>query len=256
MKLLEILEDLGHLTHFGVRTLLALPSAVLKPRESLRQFYRVLIGSLPIALLAGLAIGLVLWMHVRGVIVRTPGAGESAVQYLPTALALAVMLEFAPIGAGLIVAGRVGASLGAEIGAMRITEQIDAVEILGLSAMKQLVGPRVLACILTLPLLTVFTAVMALGGGFAAEMLGGTLNSMQYETATWSGLRLEDVLPAIGKTAVFGFLVGVSGCYFGMKAAGGTEGVGKAATRGVELATLLVLLSNVLLVRLIQLFVL
>jgi phospholipid/cholesterol/gamma-HCH transport system permease protein len=256
MKLLELLEDLGHLAHFAVRSLLALPAAVAKPGESLRQFYRILIGSLPISLLAGLAIGLVLWMHVRGVIVRTPGAGEAAVQYLPTALALAVVLEFAPIGAGLIVAGRVGASLGAEIGAMRITEQIDAVEVMGLSAMKQLVAPRVLACILTLPLLTIFMAVLALGGAFAAEMLTGTLTSLQYENATWSGLRFEDVLPAIAKTAVFGFLVGVSGCYFGMKAVGGTEGVGKAATRGVELATLLVLLSNVLLVRLIQVFVL
>jgi phospholipid/cholesterol/gamma-HCH transport system permease protein len=254
MKLLEILEELGHLAHFALRSLLALPAAVAKPSESLRQFYRVLIGSLPIGLVAGLAIGLVLWMHVRAVILRPP-AGAEALQYLPTALALAVVLEFAPIGAGLIIAGRVGASLGAEIGAMRITEQIDAVEVLGLSAMKQLVAPRVLACILTLPLLTIFMAVLALGGAFAAEMATGSLTSLQYETATWSGLRFEDVLPAIAKTAVFGFLVGVSGCYFGMKAAGGTEGVGKAATRGVELATLLVLLANVLLVRLIQVFV-
>lgn len=255
MKPLAILEEIGHLTYFGWRTLIALPSALRNLGESLHQFYRVLLGSLPIGLVAGLAIGLVLWMHVRAVIVRPP-AGEAALQYLPTALALAVVLEFAPIGAGLIVAGRVGASLGAEIGAMRITEQIDAVEVLGLSAMKQLVAPRVLACILTLPLLTIFMAVLALSGAFAAEMLTGTLNSLQYETATWSGLRFEDVLPAIAKTGVFGFLVGISGCYFGMKATGGTEGVGLAATRGVELATLLVLLANVLLVRLIQFFVL
>src|SRR5262249_41172089 len=110
MKLLELLEDLGRLAHFALRSLLALPAAIAKPGESLRQFYRVLIGSLPISLIAGLAIGLVLWMHVRAVIVRPPG-GESALPYLPTALALAVVLEFAPIGAGLIVAGRVGASL-------------------------------------------------------------------------------------------------------------------------------------------------
>jgi len=243
------------LTAFALRAAWALPSSTVRPAETIRQFYRVLIGSLPIALLAGLAIGLVLWMHVRAVIVRPNIAGPSAVQYLPTALALAIVLEFAPIGAGLIVAGRVGASLGAEIGAMRITEQIDAIEVLGLSAMKQLVAPRVLACMLALPLLTIFMAVLAIGGGFAAEMTAGTLTSLQYEQRTWEGLLLEDALPAIAKTVAFGFLVGVSGCYFGMKAAGGTEGVGHAATRSVELATLLVLVANVALVKVIQILI-
>ncbi|MFL5339220.1 MAG: MlaE family ABC transporter permease, partial [Gemmataceae bacterium] len=220
-------------------------------REAGRQFYRVLIGSLPVGLLAGVAIGLVLWMHSRSVIVRT----GAPLTYLPTAIALAVVMEFAPLGAGLIVAGRTGASLGAELGSMRLTEQIDALEVMGQSTIKQLVGPRVLACVLTLPLLTVFMAVLAIGGAFAAEMLTGTLTPLQYETNTWASLRIEDAAPAILKTAAFGFLIGVSGCYFGMKAHGGTEGVGHASTRGVELSTLLVLLSNVLLVRLIQLLV-
>jgi phospholipid/cholesterol/gamma-HCH transport system permease protein len=255
MKPFDLVEETGRIAHFALRSAAALPSALVNA-ESLRQLYRVLIGSLPIALLAGLAIGLVLWMHVRGVITRSSFAGPSAVQYLPTALALAVVLEFAPIGAGLIVAGRVGASLGAELGAMRITEQIDAVEVLGLSAMKQLVGPRVLACMIALPLLTIFMALLAIGGAYAAEMTAGTLTSLQYEQKTWEGLALEDAVPSVLKTIAFGFLVGVSGCYFGMKAAGGTEGVGHAATRGVELATLLVLVANVLLVKLIQVFVL
>jgi phospholipid/cholesterol/gamma-HCH transport system permease protein len=254
MKPLQLLEESGRLAHFALRAAAALPKALVNS-ETLRQLYRILIGSLPIGLLAGLAIGLVLWMHVRGVITRSSFAGPSAVQYLPTALALAVVLEFAPIGAGLIIAGRVGASLGAELGAMRITEQIDAVEVLGLSAMRQLVGPRVLACMITLPLLTIFMALLAIGGAYAAEMTAGTLTSLQYEQKTWEGLALKDAVPAVLKTIAFGFLVGVSGCYFGMKAAGGTEGVGHAATRGVELATLLVLVANVLLVKLTQILV-
>jgi phospholipid/cholesterol/gamma-HCH transport system permease protein len=256
MKLLDLIEETGRLAHFAVRSAAALPAALVKG-ETLRQLYRILIGSLPIALLAGLAIGLVLWMHVRGVISNNRFASSAqAMQYLPTALALAIVLEFAPIGAGLIIAGRVGASLGAELGAMRITEQIDAVEVLGLSAMRQLVGPRVLACMITLPLLTIFMAVLAIGGAYAAEMTAGTLTSLQYEQKTWEGLTLDDAVPAVLKTIAFGFLVGVSGCYFGMKAVGGTEGVGHAATRGVELATLLVLVANVLLVKLIQVLVL
>src|SRR5258708_7887208 len=149
MKPLDIIEETGRLAHFAARAAAIFPTALLNPGESLRQLYRVLIGSLPIGPLAGLAIRPGLWMHVRGVITRSSFAGPSAVQYLPTALALAVVLEFAPIGAGLIIAGRVGASLGAELGAMRITEQIDAVEVLGLSAMRQLVAPRVLACMIT-----------------------------------------------------------------------------------------------------------
>jgi len=256
MRLSAIIEETGHLAHFAARTAGALPAAILKPGETLRQVHRVLIGSLPIALVAGMAIGLVLWMHVRHVITRSSIAGPSAVQYLPTALTLAVVLEFAPIGAGLIIAGRVGASLGAEIGAMRITEQIDAIEVLGLSSIRQLVGPRVLACMLALPILTIFMAVLALSSAYAAEMAAGTLSSVQYEENTWKGLQLEDAVPAVAKTVVFGFGVGVSGCFFGMRAAGGTEGVGRAATGGVELATFLVLLANVLLVKLIQVFIL
>ena len=103
-------------------------------------------------------------MHLHSVLKRF-GAAEA----LPEALGLAVVLEFAPTGAGLIVAGRTGASLGAELGSMRLTEQVDALEVLGLSPWRQLVGPRILACIIALPLLTVFMATVALLGGFCAS---------------------------------------------------------------------------------------
>src|SRR3954454_19290934 len=156
------LESIGQYAAFAVRALIATPLAVTRPREAMRQFYAVLTGSLPLAIVAGLAIGVVLWMHLRGVLERF--GGHEAVQYLPTAVALAVTLEFAPIGAGLIVAGRSGASLGAELGSMRLTEQIDALEVLGFSPMRELVGPRVLACVLTLPILTVFMDYLALVG--------------------------------------------------------------------------------------------
>src|SRR5262245_63280923 len=138
--MLRFLEAVGRYAAFAVRALAAVPLALTRPHEALRQFYAVLTGSLPLAVVAGLAIGVVLWMHLRGVLARF--GGSEAVQYLPTAVALAVTLEFAPIGAGLILAGRGGASLGAEFGSMRLTEQIDALEVLGFSAMRELVGPR------------------------------------------------------------------------------------------------------------------
>ena len=119
--------------------------------------------------------------------------------------------------------------------------------------MRTLVGPRVLACMTALPLLTVKIACLAIAGGFLAERLGGTMPWGEYRNACLSGLRLEDVVPAILKTIVFGYLVGVTGCYCGMTATGGTEGVGRAATRGVVYSTFLVVISDVILVRLIQL---
>src|SRR5438093_1124072 len=249
--MLTAFERIGRYVAFALRTLAALASAVVRPGESLRQFNAVLTGALPLAAVAGLALGVVIWMHLRGVLARF--GGSEAVQYLPTALSLAVSLEFAPIGAGLIVAGRSGASLGAELGSMKQTEQIDALEMLGVSALRRLVAPRVMACVLVLPLLTVFIDYLAVMGSFAAEAATSGATWTQYREACLHGLRFHDVLLATLKTLVFGFLIGVAGCYFGVHAEGGTEGVGHAATRGVVAATLCVLLSNVLLVRLIQL---
>jgi phospholipid/cholesterol/gamma-HCH transport system permease protein len=200
---------------------------------------------------AGVAIGAVIWMHLRGTLQMV--GGPSAVQYLPPALALAVVLEFAPIAAGLIVAGRSGASLGAELGSMRLTEQIDALEMLGLSPLRELVAPRLAACMATLPLLTLFISYLALGAGYAAEAVGGSLSWTQYETSVLAVLNLRDVVPATLKTIVFGLLIGLSGCYFGLHAEGGTEGVGRAATRGVVVSIFLVLVSDVVLVKIIQL---
>jgi phospholipid/cholesterol/gamma-HCH transport system permease protein len=244
------LETLGRLTHFALRSLAALPSALVRPRELAAQLSDVLIGALPLALTAGTAIGVVVWLHLRGTL--TAVAGPGAAVYLPQALALAVVLEFAPLAAGLIVAGRTGASLGAGLGAMVLTEQIDALEAQGLSPMRELTAPRVAACMLALPLLTVFIAFTALGAGWLAETLGGTLTGRQFFNECLRVLTLQDAIPATLKTVVFGWLIGASGCYFGMNARGGAEGVGRAATAGVVSALFLVLVSDVLLVKIIQ----
>ena len=244
------LENLGRATYFAGRALLVLPSALCRLSGVLVQLHLILLGALPLGMAAGTAIGVVVWLHLRGTL-QTVG-GPAAVQYLPQALALAVVLEFAPLAAGLIVAGRSGASLGAELGSMRLTEQIDALEVLGLSPIRELVAPRLLACMVTLPLLTLFIAYLALGAGYAAEALGGSLSWTQYRTECLRVLTLHEAVPAVLKTIVFGLLIGLSGCWFGMNAQGGTEGVGQAATRGVVVSIFLVLVSDVALVKLIQ----
>ena len=246
MALLQTLESCGRYTHFALRSLLAALGVLPRPGKFFRQLYLVLLGALPLGLVAGGALGIVVWIHLHGVV------EPFYINKVPEYLALAVVLEFAPLGAGLVVAGRSGASLGAELGSMRLTEQIDALEVLGLSPMRHLVGPRVLACMTALPILTMYIAFVAIGGSYVAEMLGGSLSGTEYQKDLLRGLGQAKAVPATLKTVVFGFFVAVTGCYYGMNATGGTEGVGQAATRGVVVSTLLVLVSNVVLVKMIQ----
>ncbi len=249
-RALSGLEQAGRFTAFAAETAAALPAALVRPGQLLEQFARVLLGSLPIVVVAGAALGIVAWLQIRGLLFNF-----QSVSLLPSALALAVVWEFGPVSAGLIAAGRVGAGLGAELGAMKITEQIDALRMLAMSPVRRLVAPRVLACMLALPLLAVLIDYVAVLSSFAAEALGGNLTWTQYRLECLRYLRLVDVVPATLKTVVFGFLVGVTGCRCGLQAGQGTEEVGRASTRAVVLATLLVLVSDVILVRIIQLAV-
>src|SRR3984893_15762182 len=178
MFLVAVLENIGRFVHFAARAFVSSFLAFRRPRDVLQQLYQVHVGALPVSLVGGLALGCIIWMHLHGVLIRF---GPGNVQLLPQALALAVVLELAPMGAGLIVAGRSGASLGAELGSMRLTEQIDALEVLGSSPIKQLVAPRVLAPMIALPLLTVLMAYVAILSSYLAEYLGGTMPWTLYE---------------------------------------------------------------------------
>ena len=238
------LAEVGHWAAFACRSLLPTATISVRPAFWLRPVAAVVLGALPLVAVLGLALGAVIWMQTRGVLERTAGATD----LLPTVLAAAVLLELAPVGAGLIVATRTGASIGAELAAMRASEQLDALEILGVSPLRQLVAPRVFACVVSVPVLHVLTAALALGSGFVAELVTGETTWRKYEAAVLSELRLGDVLPAAAKTLVFGWLVGVSSCYVGLTARIGAEGVGRAATTSVVICTLSVLAADVFLV--------
>jgi phospholipid/cholesterol/gamma-HCH transport system permease protein len=246
---LHTISHLGQWAHFAGRAIPAAVASILRPQLWLRPFYQVLVGGFPLAAVAGFALGVVVWMHTRGVLART---GSGAVEYLPTFLSAAVLLELAPLGAGLIVAARTGASLGAELSSMQVGEQIDALEVLGVSPMRRLVGPRVLASILAVPLLHILISAIALGSGFLAESVSGSTSWLKYQTAILKELRLEEVVPAGLKTLVFGGLIGITGSFLGLKARGGSEGVGKAATDSVVICSLLVLAADVFLVAFIR----
>jgi phospholipid/cholesterol/gamma-HCH transport system permease protein len=237
------------LTRFAAGAIPAAARAIPHPAWWLRPFHGILVGALPLAIVTGVALGLLIWLHTRDVLAR---ASPGTVEYLPTVLAVAVLLELAPVGAGLIVAARTGASLAAEIASMKVGEQLDALRLLGVSPLRRLVGPRILACVLAVPVLHVLITSTALVSGLVAESLTGQTTLLKYQTAVLRELYLAEVIPAAFKTVAFGLLVGLAGCYIGMSSGEGSEGVGRAATDSVVVCALLVLAADVLLVGLIK----
>ncbi|HMP03570.1 MAG TPA: ABC transporter permease [Gemmatales bacterium] len=244
------LAALGQAMALAGQILVALPYAAVRPRLWLPLLYHHLVGTLPLLAVAGAAMGIVAWLQLRQIL-----AQFQSVELLPSALALSVTWEFGPIAAGLIAAARLGAGLGAELGAMRISEQLDAASVLGVAVTRRLLAPRVWAAMLALPILCIFVNWLAIVSGFLAEAVGGTMTWDAYQREALRYLKLKDVIPATLKTVVFGYLIGVAGCAAGLAAEGGTEGVGRAAHRAVVSAMLAVLCADVLCVRLIHLLV-
>jgi phospholipid/cholesterol/gamma-HCH transport system permease protein len=242
------IERLGYFLDFAARVLAALPAVPFRrPAELLRQFERVVWGSFPLAGVAGLSVGLVTWLQTRRLLVEY--GVEST---LPSVLAAAVLVETGPMLASLLVAARMGAGLAAELGSKVLTEEIDAAEVLGAPAIPAFVAPRTLACILAVPLLTIILDASALLGGLLAELAGGSLTAPVFWARSLDYLRLVDVLPSTFKTAIFGFLVGLIGCWTGLTSDRSTEAIGISATRGVVRAMIAIFGANVVLVPLLQ----
>jgi phospholipid/cholesterol/gamma-HCH transport system permease protein len=246
--LLGRLERMGAFVDFCGQAILAMPSvAFRRSGELLRQFERVSWGSLPIVVVAGASVGLVSWLQTRRLLV-TYGS-ESL---LPSVLAVAVLVETGPILAALLVAGRMGAGLAAELGSMVLTEEIDAHVVLGARVVPTMVAPRALACALAVPLLTVVLDSSAMLGGLVAELAGGALSARAYGMKSLVYLQIVDIVPATLKTALFGLLVGLVGCWTGLNADRSTESVGRAATRGVVRSMAAVFAADVVAVLVIR----
>ena len=247
----ERLESVARFFVFAVEAGVgAFASIGRRPSAVLAQFERVALGSLPLVAAAGASVGLVTWLQLHRLLSTY---GVEAI--LPSVLAAAVMVETGPILASLLVSGRLGAGLAAELGSMNLTEEIDALAVLGAPVIPTLVGPRIVACTLAVPLLTLVIDGSALLGGLLAELAAGSLSIEVYGRRALDFIRLSDVVPATLKTAVFGALIGVVGCWTGLNAERSTEAVGRAATRGVVRSMLAVFAANVFLVPLIQMIV-
>jgi phospholipid/cholesterol/gamma-HCH transport system permease protein len=215
-------------------------------RETLRQLYELGFRSAPLIGVSGLAVGVVLSMHTRASLERF-----GAESLIPSGLAIALVRETGPLTAALLLSGRIGAGIGAELGAMRVTEQIDALEASAVDAFRYLVVTRVIACIIALPILTTLMNFAGMLGGFIAEAAVTGMSMQLYFHRAFSMIDFSDYVPATLKTMVFGFIIATISSYLGFTTESGTEGVGRASTRAVVLSSMIIIVSNVILVRLI-----
>jgi len=218
-------------------------------REFLKQFDELGSKSLPLAALAGAATGVVLSLSTRDSLIRF-----GAKSLLPAVIVISILKESGPIITALVVSGRAAAGIGAELGAMKVTEQIDAIEVSAVNPYKFLAATRVLACILMLPLLTLVTDFCGIFMGWLANTQAEPISLRLFVENGFKNVTFNDFLPSTLKTMVFGLIIGLVACFQGMRTHGGTEGVERAATSAVVLSSLLIILADVVFVRLILVF--
>ena len=242
----EFLEWFGDLGIFFWQVTRAAVTPPFEFRELFRQLDEIGSQSFPLVALAGAATGVVLSLEARYSLTRF-----GAKSLLPAAIVFSVIHETGPIITGLVVSGRVGAGIGAELASMKVTEQIDAIEASAVNPFRLLAATRILACILMLPLLTLAADVSGLFMGWVTQALVEPLSLHQFISSGFKSATFNDFLPPTFKTAVFGLIIGLIACFQGMRTEGGAAGVGRAATSSVVLSSLFVILADVVLVKLI-----
>jgi phospholipid/cholesterol/gamma-HCH transport system permease protein len=236
---LAVCASAGALVLFSARAIGRGLAGPYYPRQILRQMVDIGYFSLPVVGLTAIFTGAVLALQSY-----TGFSRFEASSAIPTIVVLSMTRELGPVLAGLMVAGRVGASMAAEIGTMRVTEQIDALTTLSTDPFRYLVFPRVVAGLLMLPLLVLVADVIGVMGGFLVSTLKLGFGAVEYLNRTFEFLETMDVVSGLVKAAVFGFLVALMGCFQGYHSRGGAQGVGTATTRAVVSASILILTAN------------
>jgi phospholipid/cholesterol/gamma-HCH transport system permease protein len=211
------------------------------PRLILRQFLHIGYFSLPVVGLTAIFSGAVLALQSYSGFSRF-----NAESTIATVVVLSITRELGPVLAGLMVAGRVGASMAAAIGTMKVTEQIDALRTLSTNPFKYLIVPRVLAGVLMLPILVLIADIIGVMGGYLVSVYSLGFSPGPYLASTFKFLETIDVVSGLTKAAFFGFVISIMGCYFGYNSKGGAEGVGIATTNAVVSASITILLLNYL----------
>jgi phospholipid/cholesterol/gamma-HCH transport system permease protein len=240
----RIFEFVGRVGQFSMRVLVDCWRPPFEIAALSRQISQVGNNSLVLIAVSGFALGAVMTLHTRSTLVMF-----GATAMIPTVQAVSFFVEIGPLVAGLLVAGRVGSGIGAVLANMRATEQIDAVESLSIDSFKLLVVPRVIACVIALPLLTLFMDFAGLMGGFVSEVSASHISPVIYFGHAFDYLQWSNFIAPTLKTAVFGFIIGSVSSYFGYTTNKGALGVGEAATNSVVVSSLLIIVADVLLIK-------
>ena len=239
---LGLLAMIGQIAIYAADTVSHLFRPPFYPKEFAQQIFLIGWLSLPVVGLTALFTGGALALQIY-----SGGARFNAETVVPSIVAIGIVRELGPVLGGLMVAGRVAASIAAEIGTMKVTEQIDALVTLSTHPMKYLTVPRVLAAVITLPILVGIGDIIGIMGGWLVGIYRLDFNAAAYMKNTLDFLVVGDVVSGLVKAAVFGFIVATMGCYHGMNSGRGAQGVGRATTQAVVSASILIFASNYLL---------
>ncbi|HAX90808.1 MAG TPA: ABC transporter permease [Rhodospirillaceae bacterium] len=240
--LISFFQATGHFAWFAAKTLRHTVTPPFYGAQIGRQIIDIGYYSLPVVGLTALFTGMVLALQSHSGFSRFDA--ESAI---PTVVILSITRELGPVMAGLMVAGRIGAAIAAELGTMRVTEQIDALTTLSTNPYKYLIVPRFLAATFMMPILVLIADIIGVFGGFIVSVYSLNFNAANYINQTWEYLEVSDVTSGLWKAATFGAIVALMGCYNGFNSKGGAQGVGAATTNAVVSASIMILISNYLL---------
>ena len=240
----DFFNETGEIVRFGLRFFKEVWFPPYEFKELLKQSYRIGYQSLPLVGLTAFIIGLVMTLQSRPTMLEF-----GAESWLPKMVGLSIIRELGPVIVALICAGKIGSSIGAELGSMKVTEQIDAMEVSGTNPFKYIVVTRIISTTLMIPILIIIGDVISLVGSFLAIKSESHISLTLFFQQVIEALRFSDVLPAVIKTFFFGFAIGLVGCYKGYHSKKGTEGVGESANSAVVASSLLVFVIDLIVVQ-------
>ena len=249
LKTKRFFEEIGDMTYFAIRFFREVFTAPFEWRELIRQCYQMGNRSFLLVGVTGFILGLVFTLQSRPTLLEF-----GAVSWMPSMVSISIVREIGPVIIALICAGRIGSGIGAELGSMKVTEQIDAMEVSGTNPFKYLVVTRILATTLMLPLLIIMGDAIALLGSALVENLKGEVSYVLYFNKVFDALQFSDVVPATIKSFFFGFAIGLVGCYKGYHCSKGTVGVGEASNAAVVYTSMLLFIIDFIAVFLTDIF--
>jgi phospholipid/cholesterol/gamma-HCH transport system permease protein len=242
-------DEVGDMTYFSIRFFREVFTAPFEWKEVLRQCYQMGNRSFVLVGVTGFILGLVFTLQSRPTLLEF-----GAASWMPSMVSLSIVREIGPVIFALICAGRIGSGIGAELGSMKVTEQIDAMEVSGTNPFKYLVVTRILATTLMLPLLILMGDTIALLGSALVENLKGEVSYLLYFNKVFDALKFSDIFPATIKSFFFGFAIGLVGCYKGYNCSKGTVGVGEASNAAVVFTSMLLFIIDFIAVFITDIF--